>query len=109
MMTCYEKLSMLKTLLKIEDNTLDDTLTVYLQLAQHEILSWMYTHYADIPENAEMPSKYDGIQIQAVIAGYNLQGGENQFKHSENGVVREWHYSDMVEYIHAHVIQKLVI
>ena len=56
-----------------------------------------------------MPTKYDVTQVNAVVAGFNLQGGENQFRHSENGIIREWHYSDMLDYIRAHVYQLLVV
>ena len=104
-MTCSEKLSTLKTLLDIEasDTTQDEVLGVYLSMSQAEILNWMYIKYPDIPEDALMPEKYDIVQVQAVVAGYNLQGGENELKHTENGIIREFDYSSMVDWIHGHV------
>ena len=104
-MTCSEKLSTLKTLLGIEasDTTQDETLGVYLSMSMSEILNWMYIKYPDIPEDALMPEKYDIVQVQAVVAGYNLQGGENELKHTENGIIREFDYSSMVDWIHGHV------
>lgn len=106
-MNCAEKLSMLKRFLGIDvsDTTQDETLEAYLSYAKSEIISWMYINYSDVPEEAEIPSKYAATQVQAVIAGYNQRGGENEYKHSENGIVREWHYTDMLEYIRAHVNQ----
>ena len=106
-MNCAEKLSMLKRILGIDvsDTTQDETLEAYLSFAKNEILSWMYINYPDMPEEAELPSKYATTQVQAVVAGYNLRGGENEYKHTENGIVREWHYTDMLEYIRAHVNQ----
>ena len=108
-MTDAEKLTTLKTMLKIDGEDVDAQLNVYLSIAHDEILNWMYINKADVPEDAEMPAKYDMTQINAVIAGFNLQGGENQFRHSENGITREWHYSDMLDYIRAHVYQLLVV
>jgi len=106
-MNCASKMSNLKRLLGIDlaDTSQDGQLNVYLELSHDEIINWMYINYPDKPQNAEMPSKYDVTQVQAVVAGYNMQGGENQTKHSENGILREWHFTDMVEYIRAHVNQ----
>ena len=99
------KLNKLKLLLGIEasDTSEDDLLNTYLSLAEEEILNWMYIKFPEIPEDTEMPDKYEITQIHAVIAGYNLRGGENELKHTENGITREWNYSDMVDYIHGHV------
>lgn len=108
-MNCASKMANLKTLLGIDlsDKTQDDQLNVYLSMAKEEILNWMYVNFADVPEDAEVPDKYAVVQVNAVIAGYNLQGGENEFKHVENGITREFHYTDMVDYIRAHVYQKV--
>lgn len=104
-MSDSEKLTMLKSILNIEDDSMDDKLGVYLSLSATEIVNWMYINYAEVPEDTVMPSKYDTMQIYAVVAGLNAEGGENQAKHTENGIVREWHYTDMIEYIRAHVNQ----
>ena len=108
-MNCASKMSNLKTLLGIplSDTTQDDQLNVYLSMAKDEILNWMYINFADVPEDAEVPDKYAVVHVNAVVAGFNLQGGENEFKHVENGITREFHYSDMVDYIRAHVYQKV--
>lgn len=108
-MNCASQMANLKTLLGIDlsDKTQDDQLNVYLSMAKEEILNWMYVNFADVPEDAEVPDKYAVVQVNAVIAGYNLQGGENEFKHVENGITREFHYTDMVDYIRAHVYQKV--
>lgn len=106
-MNCVGKLKNLKSILKIasDDISMDDDLSTYLDIAREEITNWMYINYADKPEEVELPRKYDIVQVQAVIVGLNMQGGENQFKHVENGITREWHYTDMLEYIRAHVNQ----
>lgn len=104
-MTNSEKLSTLKTLLGIEasDNTQDEVLNVYLSMSESEILNWMYIKFPDVIADAEMPEKYAITQIQAVVAGYNLQGGENELKHTENSIIREFDYSTMVDWIRGHV------
>lgn len=99
-MTDQEKLSMLKTFLDINDTSQDATLTVYLSAAKQEIIGWHYapnTLVDNIPANLEM------TQIQAVVAGYNIRGAENQTVHNENGINRTFKYSDMVLYIHNNV------
>lgn len=106
-MSDSSKLTTVKTILGIasSDTTQDEMLSAYLDLAGEAILEWMYINYDEIPETVEVPSKYSSTQAMAVVAGVNLQGGENQWKHSENGIVREWHYTDMIEYVRAHVNQ----
>ena len=106
-MNCASKLQNLKSILGIDDTdtSQDAQLTVYLSMSREEIINWMYINYASIPEDSDVPDKYSVVQVMAVVAGYNMRGGENQYKHSENGIVREWHYTDMVEYVRAHVNQ----
>lgn len=110
-MNCASKIKNLKTLLGIplSDSSQDEQLNVYLSMAKEEILNWMYINFADVPQDAEVPDKYAVVHVNAVVAGFNLQGGENEFKHVENGITREFHYSDMVDYIRAHVYQKVRI
>ena len=105
-MSCPDqKLNTLKTLLGIgaSDNSQDGVLNTYLDMAKSEIINWMYIKFPDVLADAEMPEKYAGVQIHAVIAGYNLQGGENELKHTENGITREFDYSSMIDWIHGHV------
>lgn len=99
-----QKLSILKSLMPgIELPEVE--LSAYLTVARDEILNWIYRLYDDIPEDVkDVPRKYEMIQIQAVIVGFNLQGAENQTTHNENGINRTFKYADMLEYIHANVI-----
>lgn len=103
------KLNMVKTMLGIDaaDESRDAMLNAYLEMSKAEILNWMYINYPEIPADAEFPAKYDITQLNAVVAGYNLRGGENELKHTENGVTREFNFSDMLMYIRAHVYQKV--
>lgn len=100
-MTNTEKLSMIKTLMWLDDAE-DERISVYLSAAEREILAWRYSYASNVPES--VPSEYEMTQIHAVIAGYSISGAENQKKHTENGVAREFVYEDMISYIHSHVV-----
>lgn len=103
---CWEgQLEKLKSILNISGDEVDGKLLDYLKLSEQEILNWMYINRGDVPEGAEMPKKYEVTQIYAVVAAISGEGGENEVKHSENGISRTFMYSDMVEYIRAHVYQ----
>ena len=101
-MTDVNKLSNLKILLGINTTDEDAQLGVYLEMAKDEIMNWLYSSVGG-SEGNPFPEKYDWVQISACIAGFNLSGAENQMTHSENGISRTFKYSDMVDYIHAHV------
>lgn len=102
-MTNAEKLAKIKLQIGIGDTSLDAKLMDYLDSAEREILSWMYINRADVPEDAIMPKKYEIVQCQAVIEGFNHEGGEGELSHNENGINRTFVYAGMVDYIHAHV------
>lgn len=103
-MTAAAKLAMVKTLLRIDgaDTSEDALIETYLEAAAQEILSWRYSNAHSVPE--DVPGAYEMTQVQAVINGYTQAGIEGQLRSSENGIVREFQYSDMVSYIRAHVI-----
>lgn len=105
-MTSVEKLTMLKVLLD-DGGTLpsDEKLNAYLLLAETEILQWMYHQIGGVPDDVvEVPAKYEITQIYAVVVGYTHAGSEGQTLHTENGVHRDYKYSDMMDYIHNHVV-----
>lgn len=105
-MTDADKLTMVKTLL--EDGgemPSDEKLTAYLSIAKSEILAWIYHLVGGVPDDVtEVPSKYDNTHIYAVIAGYTQAGAEGESHHHENGVVRIFIYSEMLDYIHNNVL-----
>jgi hypothetical protein len=100
------KLAMVKAILRIDDtDTSEDALiTTYLDMAQQEMLAWRYSHANpnNVPET--VPTEYEITQVQAVINGYTQAGVEGQVLSIENGIHRHFNYSDMVEYVRAHVI-----
>lgn len=106
-MTDEQKLITVKTL--IEDGSgympTDNTLNTYIEIAGNEILAWMYHLVGGVPSGVtDVPEKYDGIQVYAVVAGYTQAGAEGEQTHIENGVHRHFRYSDMLDYIHNHVL-----
>lgn len=106
-MTDAEKHTTVKTL--IDDGTgympSDETLNTYIQVAGNEILAWMYHLVGGVPDSVtEVPSKYEGIQIYAVVVGWTHAGAEGQGLSIENGVHRDFRYSDMLDYIHNNVL-----
>ena len=106
-MTDAQKLITVQTL--IEDGSgympSDETLNTYISVAGNEILAWMYHLVGGIPDGVtEVPSKYEGIQIYAVVVGWTHAGAEGQGLSIENGVHRDFRYSDMLDYIHNNVL-----
>lgn len=105
-MTDAQKLITLQTLLEDGgDVPSEEKLTAYLSVAENEILAWMYHLVGGVPTDVtRVPSKYDSIQVYAVIAGYTQAGAEGEQTHIENSVHRHFRYSDMLDYIHNHVL-----
>lgn len=105
-MTDAQKLTTLQTLLEDGGDVPSVTkLNTYLSVAGNEILEWMYHLVGGVPADVtNVPTKYDGIQVYAVIAGYTHAGAEGEKQHNENGVNRYFVYSDMLDYIHNNVL-----
>ena len=106
-MTDLQKLETVKTLL--DDGTgylpSDEKLNTYISIAGSEILAWMYHLVGGVPDDTvNVPTRYEGTQIYAVVAGYTHAGAEGEQTHIENGVHRHFIYSDMLDYIHNHVL-----
>ena len=103
-MTNAEKLKRVKMLLGISTTDEDTLLSGYLDTAKELIIG----HLCSVKEPTiplfEVPSKYDMVQIMAVIAGYNLIGAEGEVIHNENGIHRHFEFSDMLAYVEGHVI-----
>jgi hypothetical protein len=97
-MTESQKRESIRTILDL-DISEEARIGVYLTLAKAEIISWVFG-YTDKDINAcELPTQYDTLQINAVIAGYSINGAENQTSHNENGISRSFKHSDMSDYI----------
>ena len=106
-MTDAQKLITLKTILSdgVSEIPSDDKLNTYLSVAGSEILAWMYHLVGGVPASVtEVPSKYDSIQVYAVVVGFTQAGAEGEQTHIENGVHRHFRCSDMLDYIHNNVL-----
>ena len=101
-MTDEQKLSRLKILLGSGEEN-DNLLSEYLDMANDEILNWLYIRQGSVPTGATVPARYEQVQIMSVVAGFNIRGAEGQTLHIENGMHRQFVYDDMLAYIHAHV------
>ena len=105
-MTDAEKLTVIKTLLDDGgEMPSDEKLNTYIQIAGQEILAWKYHLIGGVPDEVtEVPAAEDITHIYSVVAGYTHAGAESESRHSENGVIREFVYGDMVEYIRNNVL-----
>lgn len=105
-MTDAQKLLTVKTLLSDGgDVPDDDTLNTYLSVAGGEILAWQYHLVGGVPQGVtEVPEKYNGIQVYAVVVGFTQAGAEGEQTHIENSVHRHFRFSDMLDYIHNNVL-----
>ena len=106
-MTDTQKLSTLKVLLEDGSGYMptDETLKTYIDLAQNEILAWMYHLVGGVPGDVTtVPAKYENVQLYSVLAGWTHAGAEGQSVSIENGVHRHFQYTDMLDYIHNNVL-----
>lgn len=106
-MTYAQKLVAVQTLLEDGSGYMptEEVLDTYIHLAGKEILAWMYHQIGGVPDGVtKVPEKYDGVQIYAVIVGWTHAGAEGQGLSIENGVHRDFKYSDMIDYIHSNVL-----
>ncbi len=106
-MTDEQKLRSIKVLLEDGSGYMptDETLGEYITLAQGEILAWMYHLVGGVPDDVtDVPAKYEGIQVYAVVVGWTHAGAEGQTVSIENGVHRHFSYTDMLDYIHNNVL-----
>jgi len=106
-MTDAQKLVTVQTLIQDGSGYMpsDEVLNTYLEMARDEILQFMYHLVGGVPEDVtDVPSRYEGIQIYAVVVGWTHAGAEGQGLSIENGVHRDFRYSDMLDYIHNNVL-----
>ena len=101
-MTDAEKLAQVKSLMNITGADMDAQLAVFLTFAKNEILAWLYS--GKTPDDVtDVPERYIPTQVMACVAGFGLQGLENQTASTENAITRQFKYSNMLEFIRANV------
>ncbi len=86
-----------KSILGFTDTEHDEELSVYLELAEQELLVWTYGKSSSL---TELPSWLEPIQVMAVVTGYNQQGAEGETYQTVDGVTHSFSYPTMIEYIH---------
>lgn len=106
-MTDAEKLATIQILLEDGSGYMPttETLNQYITLAGNEILAWMYHLVGGVPTDVTtVPTKYEQVQIYSVVVGWTHAGAEGQTLSIENGVHRDFAYTDMLDYIHNNVL-----
>lgn len=103
-MSTADKLAKVKVVLGITGDSMDTTLSAYLDIAKREIISWRYSlaPAESVPE--EVPVDYEMVQVMSVVAGYTQRGAEGETMHQENGFIHRFSYTDMLHYIHVNVL-----
>ena len=86
-MTDFEKREALATMLAPDTDT-DEVLDAVLDVAGAMILNKMYPFGYE--PFAEIPARYERLQIMLAAEVYNQRGAEGQMSHSENGISRSW-------------------
>ena len=83
-MSEIEKLEMLKSMTGEQD---DNTLLLYLRLAEDAVLSRAYPFGYDAKE---VPSRYAVKQVEIAAYLLNKRGAEGEITHNENGINRSY-------------------
>lgn len=86
-MTIKEKLDFIKKTVGDFDNSLDEMIISYLDIAGVTICRKVYPF--DLTKN-EVPEKYALKQCEVAIFLMNKQGAEGETYHAENGVIRTY-------------------
>lgn len=86
-----------KAILGFTDDSHDAELSVYLSLAEQELLTWTY---GKSPEVTDLPSWLEPIQVMAVVTAWNQQGAEGETEESVDGVTHQFKHDTMIGYIH---------
>lgn len=85
----------LRAMLGPEDDTDDEVLSVYLNIAASKILNRLYPYKT--VQNYDVPDKYVAVQLNIACYLLNKRGAEGQIQHIENGIHRNYGSSDVPE------------
>ena len=94
-MTEERKIVMLRSMMD-GDDTSDDILSVYLEIAGQKILNRMYPFRTDYT-GLEVPDRYAMLQLKISCYMLNKRGAEGQIQHIENGIHRNYGDADVPE------------
>lgn len=90
-------LDKVKNILGFTDTEHDAELSVYLELAEQELLTWTYGKNSSF---TALPSWLEPIQVMAVVTAYNQRGAEGETYETVDGVTHNFKHDTMIGYIH---------
>lgn len=88
-------IAMLRAMIGPEDDTSDEVLSVYLDLAAAKILGRLYPYKS--VHGHDLPEKYVATQLNIACYLLNKRGAEGQVQHIENGIHRNYGSADVPE------------
>lgn len=88
-------ITMLRAMMGPEDDTSDEVLSVYLDLAAAKILGRLYPYKS--VQGHDLPEKYVATQLNIACYMLNKRGAEGQVQHIENGIHRNYGSADVPE------------
>lgn len=75
----------------------DDDITVYLDLAIQELISWCYGKDSELEE---LPKWLEPICVMAVVTALTQSGAEGETSQMVDGVQHNFKYETMIAFIH---------
>lgn len=99
------------------DETDDDVITAFLELAKQAILHQLYPFVnQDVEEddegnivNKEMPDRYSKNQVEIASYLLNKRGADGELHHSENGVLRIYGSESIPESMLQDIVPQAVV
>ena len=85
--------------IKIDDDSEDELLTLMLEDAVQDVLTWT--------NRIELPAALESVIRQVVVIRYNKQGAEGQSSHSEGGISRS--FEDLPKGLQQSILQKRLV
>lgn len=75
----------------------EEDVSVYLDLAQTELISWVYGKNSTLEE---LPSWLEPICVMAVVTAFTQSGAEGETSQTVDGVQHSFKYDTMIAFIH---------
>ena len=72
----------------------DEVAAAYLAIAKDTVLDHLYWSLSSYPDDAEIPSRYEGAWCELAARYFSRKGGLGEQVHLENGIHRHWYSSD---------------
>ena len=72
----------------------DEVASSYLASSKDVVLNRLYAFAGNFPDDAEVPSRYEGLWCELAARRFSRRGGLGEQVHLENGIHRHWQTSD---------------